>query len=152
MSLSCHNDASASISFNPDISTRSLQMHAEIDRRYTEDVAGPPLLFSVQGTHNLKYSAWVFPDPSKHFTRQPDVLSQASFDMICHRFRLVREDLMKALVSEVNGIVGELQNSEYLSASDSSGMDDASEWSHYLMRLDQILNRKRRRKDRDQDD
>jgi len=93
-----------------DFVLRSLQTP---DERYNNDVAGPSFFFSVQGTHNRKDTAWVFPDPSRHVIRQPDVLCQASFDKICHRFRVVREDLEKALVSEVNGVVRELQVSYY---------------------------------------
>jgi len=121
-----------------------------MDTRYNKDAAGPPIFFTVQGTHNRKYAAWVFPDPSRHMMRQPDdVLCEASFHKICHRFQLVHEDLEKALISEVDGIVGQLQNPEC--ASDSSGMDD--EWEDHSMRWDLLWKpRKRKREDKHKDD
>lgn len=103
-----------------DETIRHLQTSGEEDERYKEDVAGPPILFTVNGTHNRKYTAWVFPDPSKHIGRH--CLKRAVFDRICNRFKLVREDLEMALVSEVKTIIRELQKPEY--ASDSSGIDD----------------------------
>jgi hypothetical protein len=93
-----------------------------VDGRYKEDVAGPPIFFTVNGTHSHKHTAWVFPDPSKHI--KSDCLQRAAFDRICNRFKLVREDLEMALVSEVKGIIHELRMPDY--ESDSSGMDDDS--------------------------
>jgi len=90
--------------------------------RYTNDAAGPPLLFSVGGTHSSKYTAWLFPNPLTHLTHHglEGESKKASFNKVCHRFKLIRKDLEDALVDEVNIIVGQLQNMEY--ESDSSGM------------------------------
>jgi hypothetical protein len=92
-----------------DETIRQLQIPGEVDGRYKEDVAGPPILFTVNGTHNHKYTAWVFPDPSTHI--KPDCPQRA--DKICNRFKLVREDLEMALVSEVKVIISELRMPEY---------------------------------------
>ena len=79
--------------------------------KYSEDAAGPPLMFSVQGTHGRKYSRWVFPDPSKHI--QSHMLGQPAFNKVCHRFALVREDLQKALVHQVQEVIPGLLQMDY---------------------------------------
>jgi hypothetical protein len=60
-------------------------------------------------------ATWMFPDPSTHFMLRPhDVFGPTSVDRIlCHRFKLVREDLEAVLVGEVNVAVGELQKAGY---------------------------------------
>jgi hypothetical protein len=70
------------------------------DGRYTNDAAGPPLLFSVGGTHSSKYIAWVFLNPLTHVKHHS--LDSTSFDKVCHRFKLVHRDLEDALVNEVS--------------------------------------------------
>jgi len=90
--------------------------------KYSVEAAGPPLMFSVQGTHGRKYSRWVFPDPSKHI--QSHTLGQGAFDKVCHRFALVREDLQKALVHQVEEIIPELLQMNY--ESDLSGLSGDS--------------------------
>ena len=62
---------------------RHLQTPVEADGQ--EDIGGPPILFTVKGTHNHKYTAWVFPNPSKHIMMKSDC---AAFDQICDRFKL----------------------------------------------------------------
>ena len=90
--------------------------------KYSVEAAGPPLMFSVQGTHGRKYSRWVFPDPSKHI--QSHTLGQPAFKKVCHRFALVREDLQKALVHQVEEIIPELLQMNY--ESDLSGLSGDS--------------------------
>jgi hypothetical protein len=90
--------------------------------KYSVEAAGPPLMFSVQGTHGRKYSRWVFPDPSKYI--QSHTLGQGAFDKVCHRFALVREDLQKALVHQVEEIIPELLQMNY--ESDLSGLSGDS--------------------------
>jgi len=87
--------------------------------KYSMDAAGPPLMFSVQGTHGRKYSRWVFPDPSKHI--QSHALRQPAFNKVCHQFALIREDLQKALVHQVQEIIPELLQMDY--ESDLSGLN-----------------------------
>ena len=122
--------------------TRRLR-HPSTGGRYTHDLDGPPLLFSVSGTHNSKYTAWVFPDPATHIKHHS--LDSTSFDKVYHRFKLVRRDLEDALVDEVNGIMGQLQKLEY--ESDSSGMSGPAGLGSHLMVLkaDDAVNRKRKR-------
>jgi hypothetical protein len=83
--------------------------------RWTGDIKKTsldPLFFSLpMGLLNHKYTAWVFPDPSTQI--KPDCLQRAAFDRICNRFKLVREDLEMALVSEVKVIISELRMPEY---------------------------------------
>jgi hypothetical protein len=95
-----------------------------VDERYKEDVAGPPTLFTVNGTPKQKYTAWAFPDPLTHRDIKPDYLQPSAFDSICKRFKLVREDLEITLVREVKSIISELMRPDYVS--DSGGMDDDS--------------------------
>ena len=105
--------------------TRHLQLPSEEDNRYNEDAAGLPLLFSVGGTHNRKYVAWVFPNPSTHIKYHS--LDSITFERVCCRFNLVRKNLENSLVRKVNDIVCKLQKPEY--ASDSSGMSGEGRWS-----------------------
>jgi hypothetical protein len=123
--------------------TRHLQLPS------TDDAAGPPLLFSVSGTHSSKYAAWVFPNPSTHIKDHP--LNTILFDKVRHRFKLVRRDLENALVDEVKVIVGQLQNLEY--ESDSSGTSGPASLGHLrvLKADEEALNRKRKREDEDED-
>jgi len=85
---------------------RHLQIPSKQDRRYNIDIAGPPLLFSVQGTHSHKYSSWVFPNPSIHTMH--NILEDDPFNRVCCQFELVFEDLEDALHNQVNDIVGKL--------------------------------------------
>jgi hypothetical protein len=87
------------------------------------EAAGPPLIFSVGGTHGTKYPLWIFPDPSKHI--QSHILEQSALDKVRRRFELVREDLQEALVNQVRDVVRELLKPEY--ESDSSGLSDDSD-------------------------
>ena len=86
---------------------RHLQLTGDKDERYSADVTGPPLLFSVEGTYNRKYTAWVFPNPATHI--QYTSLDDISFNRVCRRFDRVREDLENALLREVDDIVAQLQ-------------------------------------------
>ena len=88
----------------------------------------PGILLSCR-FKGLITATWMFPDPSTHFMLRPrDVFGPTSVDRIlCHIFKLVREDLEAVLVGEVNGVVGELQKAE--DASGLSGIDD--EWDDH---------------------
>jgi OTT_1508-like deaminase len=113
----------------------------------TDDAAGPPLLFSISGTHSSKYAAWVFPNPLTHIKDDP--LDTILFDKVCHRFKLVRKDLEDALVDEVKVIVGQLRDIKY--ESDSSSMSGPASLGHLrvLKADEEALNRKRKREDED---
>ena len=118
------------LKLHADKTIRHLQTSVKVDGRYKEDVAGTPILFTVNGTHNHKYIAWVFPDPSKHIMMKSDC---AAYDQICNRFKLVREDLEAALVSEVDSRMSELQEPDY--DSDSSGMKYDRRHAYLLKKL-----------------
>jgi len=92
---------------------------ADLDQ-YAVDVAGLPLMFSVEGSHSRQFSRWVFPDPTKHFTSHD--LDDLTFVKVCKRFRLVREDLQKELLKQVKERVSRLAKVE--DDSDSSGLSD----------------------------
>ncbi|KIM83277.1 hypothetical protein PILCRDRAFT_7235 [Piloderma croceum F 1598] len=123
-----------------DFVLKHLQIPSEQDRRYDIDIAGPPLLFSVQGTHSRKYSSWVFPNPSIHTVSS--ILEDIPFNRVCRRFELVREDLEDALRNQVNDIVGKLQKPDY--ASDSSGLED-DDWNDHLELMEEVRTRARAR-------
>jgi hypothetical protein len=90
---------------------------AERDR-YTRDVVGLPILFSVRGSHSHKYTHWSFPDPSKYV--QFSQLDDITFRKVCIRFEFVRQDLENALIKEVQLRTEDLLRVE--DESDSSGL------------------------------
>ena len=88
------------------------QLHNLLDICNSSIMSSAPLLFSVGGSHSSKYTAWVFPDPLTHIKHHvlENESKKASFDKVCHRFKLVRGDLEGAHVDEVKVIVGQLRN------------------------------------------
>jgi hypothetical protein len=102
---------------------------SELDR-YASDIAGPPFTFSVQGTHGRRYAQWIFPDPRNHL--EFHMLEQLLFDMVCRRFALVREDMEKALLNQVEGNIPELRKVKF--DMDSSGLSE--EWPQKLGTVD----------------
>ena len=117
---------------------RHLQIPSKQDRRYNIDIAGPPVLFLVQGTHSRKYSSWVFPNPSIHSIH--NILENIPFNRVCCCFELVHEDLENALRNQVNDIVGKLQKPDY--ASNSSGLED-DDWDDHRKLMEDVRARAR---------
>ncbi|KAJ7207958.1 hypothetical protein GGX14DRAFT_634593 [Mycena pura] len=83
---------------------KALQKDASADARYSVDIAGPPLLFSVRGTHGGLTTQWTFPD----ITRFPNdtSISDLGKAKLQKRLDLIRDDLSMELKGKHGKLLG----------------------------------------------
>ncbi|KAJ7207962.1 hypothetical protein GGX14DRAFT_396160 [Mycena pura] len=108
------------------ICIRALQKDASADARYSVDIAGPPLLFSIRGTHGGLTTQWTFPD----ITRFPNdtSLSDLGKAKLQKRLDLIRDDLSMELKGKVRDILEHIiDKPEKRRGAESDGLFSAEE-------------------------
>jgi hypothetical protein len=116
------------------LSLRALQKDGTNDPAYAVDVAGPPFLFCVRGTHGGLTQNWAFPNTDAMQGCPSSILPSAKRELQ-KRLDAIRGDLSAVLKSKVESMLGHIRNdpdnrrgeeSDGLS-SESSLDDDAEE-------------------------
>ena len=86
----------------------------------TRGPPGPPITYSVRGTHGRKSAQWVFPDPEMYPELTHSSIQVVQRQEIVNRFKAVRDGLEKELVRQTKGILRYLRRKDSKSDSDSS--------------------------------
>ncbi|KAJ7220099.1 hypothetical protein GGX14DRAFT_389479 [Mycena pura] len=108
----------------------------EADSRYSPEATGPPLLFTVRGTHGGLALNWQFPTVDSKGS-----LTNAAYAKVCARLNLVRQELSTHLCSRVQVMIPHVADKpKNRRADESDGVvsEDSAEYVFRMMRAKKL--------------